>query len=392
MKRFRSETAGRWCGHVLAATLLLTGCATPAYYWQAAEGQLELWRLARPLAEAQADPALPAALRQRLAQAAEIRAFAVAELGLPDNGSYRRYADLKRPYVVWNVFAAESLSVQAKQWCFPVAGCVAYRGYFAEAEARAYGARLAAQGYDVHVAGVPAYSTLGWFDDPLLSTFIHYPETELARLIFHELAHQVAYAGGDTEFNESFAVAVEQVGVERWLGRRRDAALAAAFGRAQAMRADFAALVGRYRARLEAVYAAAGEAEEKLRRKAQVIAELRMDYDRLKADRWGGFAGYDRWFGQDINNATLASVGLYSALVPEFRALLERQGDDLGRFYAEVRRLAALPSAGRREELALPGPAQVRSPAPGACPAFPEGATLGMLCRPVAAAAAAPAR
>lgn len=343
-----------------AAALLVGGCASPAYYLQAVGGQFELWRLARLVAEVEADPAVAPALKAKLAAAAEIRGFASRELALPDNGSFRNYAALDRPYVVWNVFAAEEFSVKPKEWCFPVAGCVSYRGYFARADALAHAADLRVRGLDAHVGGVPAYSTLGWFDDPLLSTFIHYPETELARLIFHELAHQVLYVSGDTEFNESFAVAVEEEGLRRWLARANDPAKNSAFERTQRRRADFRGLVLDARSRLEALYASPLAPQEKRREKARILAGLRHDYAALKAGPWQGFAGddqrkslrEDRWFGQEINNATLASVGLYHQLVPAFEALLVRNGRDLPRFYAEVKRLAALPKEERRTRLA----------------------------------------
>lgn len=375
---------------VLAAFGLF-GCSGSAYYWQAASGQLQIWRLARPVDEARSDQAVAAAVRSKLAVAASIRSYATEALGLPDNASFTRYADLGRPYVVWNVFAAQPLSVRAHEWCFPIAGCVGYRGYFAEADARAYADSLRAQGYDVHVSGVPAYSTLGWFDDPLLNTFMHYPDTELARLIFHELAHQLAYAKGDTEFNESFAVAVEQEGLRRWLAQRGDGAQTAAFARTQAMRADFADLVLRYRARLDALYASDAGDDEKLRMKASTIAELGLEYQRMKHERWGGFAGYDRWFGQAINNATLASIGLYTQLLPELRALLAREQGDLPRFFAAVRALAEMPKAQRRRTLAAySDPQPVRLAADEACGAFPTASNLGILCRPSAAHLAAP--
>jgi predicted aminopeptidase len=281
-----------------------------------------------------------------------IRDFASRELALPDNGSFRTYADLSRPYVVWNVFAAEEFSVRPKEWCFPVAGCVNYRGYFARADADAFAADLRGEGFEVYVGGVPAYSTLGWFDDPLLSTFIHYPETELVRVIVHELAHQVLYVRDDTEFNESFAVVVEQEGVRRWLARENEPAERDRSQRAQRMRADFQGLVLETRQRLEALYASALAPEEKRREKKRILAGLRGDYEGLKAGPWQGFAGYDRWFGQEINNATLASIGLYHQLVPAFEALLDRNSLDLPRFYAEVKRLAALPKDARRERLA----------------------------------------
>lgn len=338
-----------------AALLLaaaLGGCASPGYYLQALNGQMELLRLARPIDEVQADAAVAPATKAKLAAALRIRDFASRELALPDNGSFRKYADLGRRYVVWNVYAAGEFSVRPKNWCFPVAGCVGYRGYFAKADADAYAADLRGEGLDVYVGGVPAYSTLGWFNDPLLNTYIHYPVIGLARVVFHELAHQVLYVRDDTEFNESFAVAVEQEGLRRWLAQENDPAQHALYQRAQRMRADFQGLVLDTRQRLEALYASSLAPDEKRREKALIFARLRRDYEALKVGPWQGFAGYDRWFGQEINNATLVSVGLYHQLVPAFEALLARNSRDLPRFYAEVKRLAALPKKARREQLA----------------------------------------
>ena len=345
-----------------AVALALGGCASPAYYLQAVGGQFELWRLARPIEAVHADPAIAAELRARLAAAARIRDFASSALALPDNGSFRRYAALDRPYVVWNVFAAEEFSVKAREWCFPVAGCVGYRGYFSRAGAEAHAASLRAEGFEVHIGGVPAYSTLGWFDDPLISTFIHFPQTELARLIFHELSHQILYASDDTEFNESFAVAVEEEGLRRWLAREADPAMHAAFERGQRMRAEFQGLVLGARNRLEALYDSDLPKEDQRREKARILAGLRQDYEALKAGPWQGFAGFDHWLGQDgINNATLTSLSLYHRLVPAFTALLARHHRDLPRFYAEVKTLTVLPKEERREKLALPPEAPVRT-------------------------------
>lgn len=331
-------------------TGLLGACGTPAYYLQAANGQLELLRLTRTLDDTSKDPDTPEALRDKLARAAAIRDFASRELGLPDNGSYRKYADLRRPYVVWNVFATDELSIAPHEWCFPVAGCVSYRGYFAQADAEAFAEQLRRAGHDVHVAGISAYSTLGWFDDPLLNTFMHYPDTELARLIFHELAHQVVYAGGDSEFNESFAMTVETAGVRRWLARHGNRAQREEFEAAQRRRDDFAALVLKHRDALGRAYESSESAEHKREAKARRLGELGEEYRRLRDGAWGGFAGYDRWFGQPINNAVLASIGLYHQRVPAFEALLAAEGDDLRRFYARVGELAKLSKPAREAE------------------------------------------
>lgn len=330
--------------------LLLGGCANIGYYWQSVSGQLEVWRRERPVAEVMADPATAQALREKLARVLEIRAFASRELALPDNDSYRRYADLGRPFVVWNVFAAPEFSVQPVKWCFLIAGCVIYRGYFSRDEAERFAAGLAAQGQDVYVGGVPAYSTLGWFDDPILNTFIRFPDTEIARLIFHELAHQTAYARGDTVFNESFAVAVEQEGMRRWLARTGDAKQREAFERIQHIRAEFFRLVQKHRGRLDALYDTRLAPDAMRARKREILAELQADYRALSAE-WGGYARFDRWFTGKLNNAQLASVVAYGQLVPAFEALLAREGGDFAQFYSAVKTLAALPQEQRDASL-----------------------------------------
>ncbi len=341
---------------LLLCALLLTGCNgsfSPRYYFQAAGGQLELLRLARPVDELRADPATSQALRDRLALADEIRTWASSEMSLQDDGSYRRYADLGRPFVVWNVFAAEPLSIRPKQSCFPIAGCVGYRGFFSEADARAHAAALSREGLDVHISGVPAYSTLGWFDDPLLNTFIHYPETELVRLIVHELAHRIAYVRDDTEFNESFASAVEEEGVKRWLTRPGKEAFRAAFERSQRLRSEFSALVLKYRDALDTLYRSDLADELKRARKAEVIKALDTEYRTLRDGHWEGFRGYDRWFAQDINNATLASIGLYASAKPAFAQLMDNSRD-LPSVWETMRQLARLSRDERRARLNLP--------------------------------------
>ena len=224
---------------VLALLALLSGCATIEYYAQAISGHLDVIRRAHPIEEQLLASDTSARLRAQLERVLALREFASRELALPDNGSYRRYADVGRPFALWNVFAAPEFSVDPKLSCFPIAGCIAYRGYYAEAYAQRYGREMRGRGYDVFVFGVPAYSTLGWFDDPVLNTFVYYPEAELARLLFHELAHQVAYARSDTVFNESFAVTVEEEGVRRWLASHGTQAERKAFNAMQARRRDF---------------------------------------------------------------------------------------------------------------------------------------------------------
>jgi len=337
---------------VLLAVLAtsLGGCTTLRYYSQAVRGQLDLIRRATPIEEELRSDAVPAAIKDKLRAVLRMREFASRELALPDNGSYRSYADLGRHYVLWNVFAAPEFSIEPITSCFPVAGCVSYRGYFGEADAAAEGAAQRAHGYDVYIGGVPAYSTLGWFNDPVLNTFIHYPEAELARLIFHELAHQLLYVQNDSRFNESFATAVEQAGVARWLAQSENEGQRAAYERLQGMKRGFLALLVKYQAVLKQYYLQDLPPEQKRLGKAQRFAEMEQEYRQLKAS-WGGFAGYDRWFAGKPNNATLASVALYTELMPAFTALLAREGGDLPRFYAAVKELARLPKDERDARL-----------------------------------------
>jgi predicted aminopeptidase len=341
----------------LVAAALTSGCGTLGYYAQSVSGHLELVGSARPIDDWLADPAVDASLKDRLALARRIRDYAVSALDEPDNASYRRYADLKRGAAVWNVVAAPELSLKLHTWCFLVVGCVGYRGYYDLAQAQSFAAGLRDEGLETAVYGVPAYSTLGilpfdWLADPLLSTFIHYPEGELARIIFHELAHQVAYAKGDTVFNESFATAVERIGGQRWLATHASEQAREAYARFDGRRRDFRALTAKYRAALEALYASELPDAAKRARKAALYAEMRADHEQLKRDRWGGYAGYDPWFAS-ANNASLGVLAAYTELVPEFMRLFEREGEDFDRFYAEVRRIAALDDkAARRAALA----------------------------------------
>ena len=326
----------------LACLLLLSsGCANIAYYLQSVGGQFDIWRRERSIDEVIADSATPSSLRKKLVQVQEIRRFASVELDLPQSDSYTRYADLERPYVVWNVFAAPEFSMRPLQWCFPFVGCVSYRGYFSRPDAERFAADLAARNNDVFVGGIPAYSTLGWFADPVLNTFIHYSDYRIAQLIFHELAHQKVYARGDSMFNESFAVVVEQEGVRRWLARHGTAQERSSYEREQHYREDFIRLVQTYHGRLTALYDSGLSREAMRKRKAQTLAEMSRDYEKLKAD-WGGYRGYDAWFERRPNNAQIASVAIYTRLVPGFQALLRQHGGELPRFYAAVKELAAL--------------------------------------------------
>jgi predicted aminopeptidase len=319
--------------------LAVASCSTVGYYAQAARGGLEILGKRRSIERLLARPHLDPALRSRLVLVQRMRDFASRELGLPDNRSYRSYAALGRPAVSWTVVAAPALSLEPKLWCFPVAGCVSYRGYFDPAAAERYGRELEAQGYDVEVGGVAAFSSLGWFADPVLDTFLGRPDADLAGLLFHELAHQVAYAPSDTTFNESFATVVERVGVERWLEAEGRLAEIAALRTERAREAQALDLLATARAELQALYRSALEDAAKRRRKGEILDQARAAHARL-AEAWGG-SPYAGWFDAGLDNARLVSFGAYHERVPCFEALLEEEGGDLSSFYARVRVLAA---------------------------------------------------
>jgi predicted aminopeptidase len=295
-----------------------------------------------------ADPSVDPALRTTLAAVTEIRSFAVEELRLPDNDSYTSYADLQRPYVVWNVVAAGEFSVEPTRWCFPFAGCVAYRGFFERADAERFARRLADRGLDIYSGGASAYSTLGYFADPVLSTMIGGGEQSIASLLFHELAHQKLYVKSDSEFSEAFATAVEEHGTTQWLRARGDGAGLELYQRRLRRRADFADLVAAQQARLRAVFARTDPPESKRAAKAQTFELMRADYNALK-EQWGGSSDYDGWFAQPLNNATLAAVATYRRWLPALRWRLRGLGLDA--FYAEMAELAELPAAERSERL-----------------------------------------
>jgi predicted aminopeptidase len=314
---------------------VVAGCQSLAYYSQAIGGHLSVLSKARPVEDWLADPATPPELKERLQTARRIREFASKELKLPENNSYLAYADLDRPYVVWNVFAAPEFSVEPKAECFPFTGCVSYRGFYSEQDARRHAEKLRADGYDVYVGGVPAYSTLGWSDDPLLSTFIRYSDAQLARLVFHELAHQVVYAKNDTTFNESFAVAVEEEGVKRWLEAEGRPGELAAFRASQARKRELADRVAQVRERLAVVYQTNSSRETRLEQKRGEWERLRQSYPAIPAEP---------------NNAFLASIAVYTELVPAFERLLAGSRD-LETFYRRVKELAAAEPARRNTQL-----------------------------------------
>jgi predicted aminopeptidase len=355
-KRGRIARVVGWSGSLLA-TLVLVGCQTVEYYAQAIHGQAQILNRERPIESLLADPATPCELRARLQRVLEIRTFAEKELHLPANGHYLNYADLGRRYVVWTLHAAPEFSLEPKTWWYPIVGRLNYRGYFSERRARKYANRLRAEGYDVYLGGVTAYSTLGWFHDPVLNTFIGDDEVDLADLLFHELGHQRLFVSGDTDFNEAFATAVAEEGVRRWLEDRHDPQAGRDY-EAEARRTDeFVRLVTSARDRLQALYATAtpspppAEAAELRQGKQAILAQLRQDYARLR-ERWGGNADHDAWFAHDLNNARLDSVDTYYRLVPAFRQMLRARGGDLEAFYKEARALGQMTKNARAARLA----------------------------------------
>ena len=327
---------------VLAVCLLLgllfCGCETLQYYGQAVYGQCSILLKRKPISEIMADPATPAFLRERLAYILAVRQFAASELCLPVKNNYLTYVELERPYVVWNVFAAPEFSLAPKTWCYPVVGCASYRGYFSDQDAHQFAAGLKDRGYDVYVAGVTAYSTLGWFDDPVLSTFIQYSKAQSAGLIFHELAHQVLYVKDDTAFNESFATAVEQEGLRRWQEAAADPQIYREYSTGYQRQEEFVHLIAHYRQLLEVLYRTDAAPSVKRDQKAFIFSQLRNEFDRMNSNE-KDLSTYTAWIHQGLNNAKIGSVAAYHDLVPAFQKMLAQNGGDFNRFYQACRAL-----------------------------------------------------
>ena len=327
--------------------LLLSGCSTLDYYAHLGQGQWQLLHARKPVERLLADPATDPKLAQRLRLSQTARDFASAHLHLPDNRSYRLYADLHRPFVVWNVFATPEFSLDPKLHCFPIAGCVAYRGYYQQGRARGAAALLRQQGLDTYIGGVEAYSTLGWFDDPLLSSMLRWNDERLVAVIFHELAHQQYYLAGDTAFNESFATFVEREGLRQWHVARGETPPASD----DRQRQQFVELVLASRERLRQLYASGLPEQDMRAAKRAEFERLRRDYRALRQREWGGQGRYDAWIDSPLNNAKLLPFGLYDQWVPAFAALFEKHGRNWNAFYAAVTMLGRLPEADRRARL-----------------------------------------
>jgi predicted aminopeptidase len=345
-------------GIVAALLATLPACGT-LYLAQAARGQWQVMHARKPIDKVIDNPRTPDDVRAHLAEVRAAREFASKELGLPDNASYRSYADMKRPYVVWNVVATPEFSVQPRRWCFPIAGCVAYRGYFSEVKARQFAASLKARGLDVFVGGVPAYSTLGKFADPVLNTMLVYGDSELAAIVFHELSHQLIYVAGDSEFNEAFAVTVEQVGLERWLKVRGHEDQLERYKARRRQQQQFLVLFTRTRGQLAALYAEPLPLETMRERKRAIFAELETRIHEIEK-QLGVRSGYSDWITEGLNNAHLASVATYYDCVPGFERLLSVNGGDLPQFFSAVRELSRKPRAERHAQLCASQPSDLR--------------------------------
>ncbi len=330
---------------LILMVLPLTGC----YLMQAANGQMQLLSKRQPVAKLIANPHTAPALRTRLEYVSAARDFASRELGLPDNRSYRSYADVGRRFVVWNVFATDEFSVEPRRWCFPVAGCVVYRGYFSERGAQRYARKLRMHGADASVGGVAAYSTLGHFDDPVLNTMLNWSDAQLAATLFHELAHQVVYVPGDSGFNEAFATVVEETGLERWLASRGLSRQLDGW-REQSQRSDqFIQLLLATRERLRTLYRTPLSREQLRTRKQEEFGRLKFEYSQLKV-RWKGYSGYDYWFDRALNNAYLVTAVTYHGCLPAFRNVLAAVHGDLPQFYDRVRTVAKQSKDQREKE------------------------------------------
>lgn len=338
---------------LVAAILALgiAGCTSVSYYAQSLQGHASIMTARKDAAKLIKAPSTSDVLRGQMVEALAIRKFAVDELALPDNDSYRSYVDVGREAVTWAVFAAPELSLAPQTWCFPVYGCVPYRGYFSKEAAAEFARQLQEQGLDVYVAGITAYSTLGWSSDPLLSTMLAQGDTYLAEVVFHELAHQRVYISGDSEFNEAFAVAVETTGVRRWLRAAGDDAGLRRYETDRKRRAQFAALVSQTRDELAQAYQGSGDMHKKQAAKTAAIERLRTRYRRMRDSRWGGDDAYDGWFDTPINNAKLAAVSVYSDQTTAFLRLFDLCSGDYAKFYVAVEHLGNLDKQNRRAAL-----------------------------------------
>ncbi len=335
---------------LLIILFLTSSCSDTAYLMQCVKGHFSIMSQAKPIEDILQKSSEQQSVRDQLVKVVSLRSFAVDSLHLPDNGSYHEYVDLNRPYAVWNLVVAPELSLQLNQWCFPVVGCVTYRGYFDKATAQTMANRFSLSGFDVDIYGVQAYSTLNWFDDPVLNTFLDQDESRLAALLFHEMAHQIVYVKNDTVFNESFAKTIEIVGLGRWFKQSGSDEDWNNYLLKEEQSTDFHQFLSKIRDDLHRVYDSSQNNQQKRLAKRDIFIRAFKNYEDLKA-RWNGYDGFDSWMNQGLNNARLSSMATYYDLVPAFQSLYNHVDNDLDRFYAEVSKLAALPAETRRSKL-----------------------------------------
>jgi len=330
--------------------LLLSGCAELQYYGHAISGQLDVLSKSRPINEVHEDPSTEAEVSEKLKAVQRMHEFAIRDLSLPDSDSFRSYSDVERDYVLWNVFATPELALTTKQWCYPFLGCLGYRSYFEKAYAESVAKELKEEGWDVHIAPSPAYSTRGFFADPIYSPMLRYDDLTLAGILFHELAHERVYFKNDSELNESFAVAVQNEGIKRWLVHEKKPQYYADYIIDQQRDKQFVTLLLKYRSKLEKVYKSELADNKKRIEKRQLLISLRKEYRMLRKE-WAGYTGYDHWFNKPLNNARLAPVGTYHGHVDSFAALLKSRHGNLADFYSYVEELADLPIDKRHQKL-----------------------------------------
>ena len=329
---------------LIFCAVCVSACSVTDYYLDAINGHANILNQQRLVEDVLNDQTVSPSIREKLLNLVEARRYASNELLLPDNDSYRQYSDIKRQFVVWNVVATRPLSLKAKQWCYVFIGCMSYRGFFDEKKAQNYANELQQQGWDVYVGGVKAYSTLGWFDDPILNTMLYASEARRVGLLFHELAHQLVYRKNDSIFNESFATTIEQEGLRRWFMNKGNKKNHEDYLQANQRDQQFHQLLLKTQSELGKIYSRNIGDNEKLRDKVKQFQQLKSDYRQLKIS-WGNVSAYDAWMAKDLNNAHLALIATYNKLIPQFQSLLSQSGNNLDHFYQEVKNLSALPSA-----------------------------------------------
>jgi predicted aminopeptidase len=335
---------------LILSVFTVSACSSFGYYMDLMAGHSELLERRKPINEILANEETTLKLRELLETSQKMRDFASKELDLPENDSYRTYADINRSYAVWNVIASKEFSIQAKKWCFLFVGCLSYRGYFSKADATAYANELKSEGYDVYVAGAKAYSTLGWFDDPLLNTMMYKSEARRAGIIFHELAHQVLYIDNDSAFNEAFATAVEQEGIRRWMKKKGRSDQYKKYLANKKRDAQLNALLQQTQAELKQLYKTKSTENEKRQQKNIIFSLMQKKYQQLKKS-WGGNKMYDKWMSQELNNAHLVLIATYHELVPVFKAILKKENDNLKKFYLVVAEYGKLDVKQRTQQL-----------------------------------------